>query len=973
MHQRETRGDTATIRIIKWITLALVVVILSLVLTVRVVGWNWARGYVEQQVTQATGRDLTIAGDLDIDFSLNPLIRVEDIGLGNAPWGRTSNIAEIKVLALRVELLGLIQGRTVISELSIREPVVHLAVSASGKPNWRLGAEKSRASKRGGSLPVVHRLVIEGGTVTYRDYSKGTDLRLAIVRLQGCTDEKRDEIALGGRGRLGQQRWRMALRAGSLQALRAANKLYPIDLALALADTRANVEGTLTKPLRMQGAELNVSVEGLNLSMLSPFFDGAKPRLPPHKIEAHLTRAGHIWRLKNIRATAGKSDLQGELGVDISGERPTIKADLTTSLLRYDDFANLAAPSKKPQPLDLSALGSVDATINLNGDEILIPSVALRHVQAAARLDDGRLRIQPLSFDVGGGRVRAQAILDASPRPFDVHLEANIQAVQLSELDDRIAGFEGLEGILSGRVALRATGATQAQMANARRTTPWSFLDSLIIDDSQLSYGVPGDDTQLRITARSMTRDSQQRLEIEGGGTWRGEDFELAFQIDPLLALVDAKNKRPYAIAGTASAAGSDARIAGTLEKPLALEGIDVTGSLRGSGTELLAAALGRSLPEIPAYHLEGRLKRDGNTSLIQNLVGGMGVSDISGDLSLTTGRERMLLRADLVSDKLDLVQIFGPSEPVRSGPVIPDSAIDVWPLRALDAEISYKAARIYAPARTFARVSTAILLDDAHLTLDPLKFDYMGGTFDSHIEVSANAKPVHTSLDTRLHKLSLNEILAKADAADQATGVVSGRITLEGDGRSPADFAASADGSVWLVMRDGRISKMLIEQAGLSLIESLSLIDNAASKPASTCTVEGPWCAGGNEQAEHTDGKKQKESGTVNIRCLVADFRARSGVLAARTLIMDTADTKVVGSGTIALGSESVDLKLLPRAKDFSLLAGQAPLHVRGSFRKLKVEVSMARIAFSLLTPIERGTALAADCRQLVQAVRQP
>jgi uncharacterized protein involved in outer membrane biogenesis len=41
----------------------------SLVLAVRVIGWNRAKNYVEYRVTQATGRDFTIAADLDIDLS----------------------------------------------------------------------------------------------------------------------------------------------------------------------------------------------------------------------------------------------------------------------------------------------------------------------------------------------------------------------------------------------------------------------------------------------------------------------------------------------------------------------------------------------------------------------------------------------------------------------------------------------------------------------------------------------------------------------------------------------------------------------------------------------------------------------------------------------------------------------------------------------------------------------------------------
>jgi uncharacterized protein involved in outer membrane biogenesis len=121
-----------TIKTVKRITLGIALLLVSLVLTVQVIGWDWAKNYVEYRVTQATGREFTIAGDLDIDLSLHPLIRAETIRLDNAPWARFQNLAEIETLALRVDLVALIQRRIVIPQISISKPVVRLTASKRG-------------------------------------------------------------------------------------------------------------------------------------------------------------------------------------------------------------------------------------------------------------------------------------------------------------------------------------------------------------------------------------------------------------------------------------------------------------------------------------------------------------------------------------------------------------------------------------------------------------------------------------------------------------------------------------------------------------------------------------------------------------------------------------------------------------------------------------------------------------------------
>lgn len=129
-----------------------------------------------------------------------------------------------------------------------------------------------------------------------------------------------------------------------------------------------------------------------------------------------MTQAGQTWQVQDFKTKVGKSDLHGELAFETGGNRPLVKADLASHRLDYADFAGLAPPSKKPEkpkPLDLSALKTADAIVKLRGDEILTPAVALRDVRAEVRLEDGRLRVQPLKVDVGGGRVRTQATLDA--------------------------------------------------------------------------------------------------------------------------------------------------------------------------------------------------------------------------------------------------------------------------------------------------------------------------------------------------------------------------------------------------------------------------------------------------------------------------------------------------------------------------------------------------------------------------------
>ena len=154
------------------------------------------------------------------------------------------------------------------------------------------------------------------------------------------------------------------------------------------------------------------------------------------------------------------------------------------------------------------------------------------------------------------------------------------------------------------------------------------------------------------------------------------------------------------------------------------------------------------------------------------------------------------------------------------------------------------------------------------------------------------------------------------------------------------ADLIGSADGSASVVIQQGRLNEALVRLASQNLLEILG------------AAVTG-------------------DEGMVPLRCLVAEFEITNGLMKAHTLIIDTADTKIMGRGTVNLADERMDLELLSRNKDFSLISGQAPIQVSGTFDDLSARVDGQSLAASLATPIEIGVAEDADCRQLADAAR--
>jgi uncharacterized protein involved in outer membrane biogenesis len=103
----------------------------------------------------------------------------------------------------------------------------------------------------------------------------------------------------------------------------------------------------------------------------------------------------------------------------------------------------------------------------------------------------------------------------------------------------------------------------------------------------------------------------------------------------------------------------------------------------------------------------------------------------------------------------------------------------------------------------------------------------------------------------------------------------------------------------------------------------------------------------------------------TTPIRCAVANFQAKNGVLNATQLVFDTGPVLVTGGGQINLGTERLAFRAQGHPKKFQLLRLLVPVDVEGPIRSptLRIEKGQAfaqgGIAVALATALSPLAAL--------------
>lgn len=444
--------------------------------------------------------------------------------------------------------------------------------------------------------------------------------------------------------------------------------------------------------------------------------------------------------------------------------------------------------------------------------------------------------------------------------------------------------------------------------------------------------------------ASDPSRNSAGTIVAEGGGRWQGSAFTLNGRADSPLALRNPDS--PYRIDVSAQAGATRAHASGTLLDPLQMRDFDLQLELSGQNLADLYPLIGLATPPTPPYTLEGHFTRDGSVWHYDDFSGTVGDSDLAGDASVDTGGQRPYLRADLVSRRLDFDDLAGfvggapqaggdeASNPQLAAQasaegarqrVLPDTPYRLDKLRAMDADVRWRASHIDASGWPIEDMEAHLLLEDGVLRLDPLDFGVADGSVAATVKMDARSDTITTRADIGARGLELSKLLPEVELAQNAVGAVGGKVALAGTGNSIADMLGSSDGDVLLGMGQGRISNLLMEKAGLDLAEIIKF--------------------------------KLTGDQLIPIRCAFGDFAVEDGIMTARALAFDTTDTILIGTGHINLRDETLDLVIHPRPKDRSLLSLRAPLLVTGTFKNPEITPDLGALGLRGAIALTLGT----------------
>jgi len=188
-------------------------------------------------------------------------------------------------------------------------------------------------------------------------------------------------------------------------------------------------------------------------------------------------------------------------------------------------------------------------------------------------------------------------------------------------------------------------------------------------------------------------------------------------------------------------------------------------------------------------------------------------------------------------------------------------------------------------PWITVKKLSTDMKLVKGNLTVEQLRCTVAEGDLDGSVKLIPRAKDVEIRLDTTMQHLKVGTLLRELAIKQVIDGPADLGLKAVARGHSVAALMAGLTGKIFVVMDTGRVNKTYLGILGSELGTSLLRLINPL----------------------------KQESDVAQLNCLVAGFDITNGLATANALLLDSTQVNVVGSGTINLRAETLNLSLKP------------------------------------------------------------
>ncbi|MDF0602221.1 AsmA family protein [Psychromarinibacter sp. C21-152] len=435
-------------------------------------------GFAAERFEDATGRAMTLGGDIRPTIWPELGVRTGPVRIANADWSQEGPILSAEALTIGVDVLALIRGDIRITGVEVQAPEVVLEIASDGRANWDMGTGADSAAPEaveteGGTVPAfrLDEAVIRSGALTFIDHAGGSRMRLdevdATLRLPDFEGPADMTLAATMNGQ------RLSLEAQVSQfAAFLARGAVPVALTAEVGGSTLSFDGRAGLVPVAAGGTLDADMA--DMAAVFALLGRAAPEIPEGlgrsiRVQGQVTatEAGKVT-LRDGTVRLDDNTLAAAADLVLTGARPKLTAQVTAGALDVSALAGAGSSENgdaaggggdaagwSRTPIDVSGLQALDAEIAFVADSVELGLARLGRTSLLMTLLDGRAVTEIRQLSAYDGLIQGSFVVN-SRGGLSVRANLTGAGVALQPLLEQLAGSDRL--LADGEVTLNLLG-----------------------------------------------------------------------------------------------------------------------------------------------------------------------------------------------------------------------------------------------------------------------------------------------------------------------------------------------------------------------------------------------------------------------------------------------------------------------------------------------------------------------------------
>ena len=333
----------------KKILIAVALVVAVLIATIYVIllnlDFNRYKPQIAQLVFDATGRKLTIAGNLDVAVGLRPTLVAETVGLQNAGWGSRPDLIRVKRLEAQLAFLPLIWGKLDFAHLVLIEPEVIVEFDSRGTSNFDFDTSSEEKTPEKIPVPplIFSNILIENGNFIFQDQQSDISFSVRIDSLEGQIEGFDKPLHLNFKGAFDEIPLALEGTVGPIWAWVEPGYRLPANLTASTGGATATIMGELRDPINIKDLAFDIAARGSSVAEIARLAGlSGVPKLGAFNLQANLNDSAGSLAVEKIDIQIGSPAL---VALALTGEVKNVPALQGVNLnfaANAEDSANLS-------------------------------------------------------------------------------------------------------------------------------------------------------------------------------------------------------------------------------------------------------------------------------------------------------------------------------------------------------------------------------------------------------------------------------------------------------------------------------------------------------------------------------------------------------------------------------------------------------------------------------------------------------